>query len=1173
MNRIVIILAFAGCVLVPVSTGYADARTVSTVAGLVAAAPRLEPGDVLIIAAGVYTESFELKGLSGEAERPVVIAGEEGKRVLFDLDHAEGIRLEGCSFVTLRGIEIAGAAKGCGLTLTDCNECLVEGNSVHDGQLTGIHLVSSDNNTVRGNVAYHNDSGIYVGDGSTRNLVEGNVCAFGNKSSENADGIGSSNCKENTYRFNLLVGNNDDGLDMWTSTASLIEYNLATTNGDQKDGDGNGFKLGGRWKNACPERDIWLGGRHTVRHNLSFDNLSTGFTDNGSSENTYEVNVAFGNKNTGGYASVKHVKPDRAAPILAKLRQHYQGLFDAGLIRPNVNLLPPNFEQVWALGVWPERARLRAADMRDWAIVVAKNAISSERYAAGEFQRFFEKATGLALPVVDAPPKAAGNIFIGPGEAMRASSAGFSVEGMGDEDLRIRIAKDNIAIGGGRPRGTLYGVYEFAERRLGVRFLTFDHTHVPEAGDSLDFPCEDYSYHPPFSFRWSYYHENGAQPAFAARLRVNTVTNDEKLGGVTPQSLINHSFYRYLPAGTYGKEHPEYFAMVDGERKLDIGGGGPEPCVTNPDVIRIISEGVLADLRANPTRKNISVSQNDNDHYCRCERCEAINEREGTPMGANLHLVNAVADAVAKEFPDVKVGTLSYWYTRKPPKSMKPRENVQIQLCSIECCVVHPLDDPKIEKNRAFFEDLKAWGKICNDIWIWDYNTNFASYDLPFPNLRTISRNLRFFQRNNVHGVFLQANGNGNAGEFSDLRNYVMARCLWDPALDDWALTKEFCALHYQEAAAPILEYLAFIHEVAQQSGFEPNCFGTPEEFGLNAEVSRKAMQYFQDALERAESEAVKLRVEKASICAYRAMIETGSQLRYEDGKVRLVFPSPYEDTVEEYIALCAKHNMTHAAEGTPIAEYITSARQYTEGLSAARIENDAWRLTLLPEHNGKLIELRHKPSGRDLLATWPRAGLRQCGGAFEELGELGFGGGTFEAEVKNNMVTLTRTCDDGSTIVRTVTLPSDRVRFETTITHGGAEPKTYQVKIRPEYDVATTTKDHEVLAAYVLDGGTWRQFNQDWESYHGPNDALLRSAPGGGFAFFNHDAGFGMLERYDPQQFDPPRLWHNADRHQLNLELFSRRAELKPGQKLVYAYECAYLDAPLESTPATGQP
>jgi len=312
----------------------------------------LRAGDTLLLCGGTYVAGFELKEVAGEAGRPIVIGAKTGERVLFDLADA-GIRLTDCAHVVLRGIEVAGVPSGSGIALNRCRHCVVEGNVVHDSQGVGIWLTASNECIMRGNVCYYNDSGAYVGDGSTGNLIEANVLAFGNKSSENADGVGSSNCEKNTYRYNLLVANNDDGLDMWTSTGSLIEYNLATLNGDQKNGDGNGFKLGGRWKTDRPERDIWLGGGHTVRRNVSFDNLSTGFTDNGSTGNRYEDNVAYGNRNTSAYASVKHTDPADAEPILARLRERYLEVFDAGLIRPEVNRLPGDFDKVRALGLWP----------------------------------------------------------------------------------------------------------------------------------------------------------------------------------------------------------------------------------------------------------------------------------------------------------------------------------------------------------------------------------------------------------------------------------------------------------------------------------------------------------------------------------------------------------------------------------------------------------------------------------------------------------------------------------------------------------------------------------------------------------------------------------------------------------------------------------------------------
>ena len=230
---------------------------------------------------------------------------------------------------------------------------------------------------------------------------------------------------------------------------------------------------------------------------------------------------------------------------------------------------------------------------------------------------------------------------------------------------------------------------------------------------------------------------------------------------------------------------------------------GNEPCLTNPDVLKIVTEAVLDEIARHPNAANVSVSQNDNNKYCQCPECTAIDQREGTPMGSLLTFVNAVADTVAQKHPDVKVGTLSYWYSRKPPKTIKPRPNVQIQLCSIECCVLHPINDPNCPKNVEFCRDMNEWGKICDQIYIWNYNTNFSNYVLPLPNLRVIAPNVRYFVANHAKGAFMQAAGNANGAELSELRAYLMSQLLWDPSRDGERILDEFIDLHYGRAAGP----------------------------------------------------------------------------------------------------------------------------------------------------------------------------------------------------------------------------------------------------------------------------------------------------------------------------------------------------------------------------------
>jgi hypothetical protein len=559
------------------------------------------------------------------------------------------------------------------------------------------------------------------------------------------------------------------------------------------------------------------------------------------------------------------------------------------------------------------------ASLSGWDIVVASDAIPSERYAAEELQRILAEATGQRLELVERVIRPANHIFVGPSESLRTSTGGFDVKHFGPEDLRIVIYSGRIVIAGGRPRGTLYGVYTFLEDYLGVRFLTKDHTHVPKVGGWRVVGPVDRLYHPPLAFRGCDSRENGEDHAFTARLRNNTITDDARYGGKTGLTLVNHSLGRQIPTSKYGKEHPEYYAMVDGKRLAEVKDDfmQTQPCLTNPDVLKIVTQAVLAELKQNPNAQNISVSQNDNDRYCRCPKCAALDQREGTPMGSLLTFVNAVAAEVAKQYPQVKVGTLSYWYSRKPPRTLKPRPNVQIQLCSIECCQLHAIDDPACPKNLEFCRDMDGWGKICSDVSVWNYDVNFASYQLPLPNLPVIEPNIRYFLAHQAKGVFLESAAETKCAALVDLHNYVMARLLWDPSGDGDALADEFLRLHYRRAADPIRRFIHQVEQHSRASGQHPSCFGSAAQFGFNEKLAQAGLDAFGQALRLADDEAVRSRVEKASVCAYRLAVEPVWKLN-EKASVSPELAERMRPLVREFFLLCKKHQITFVDINVP---------------------------------------------------------------------------------------------------------------------------------------------------------------------------------------------------------------------------------------------------------------
>ena len=114
-------------------------------------------------------------------------------------------------------------------------------------------------------------------------------------------------------------------------------------------------------------------------------------------------------------------------------------------------------------------------------------------------------------------------------------------------------------------------------------------------------------------------------------------------------------------------------------------------------------------LQKAPDANIISISQNDNYNYCQSEEEMKIINEEGTPGGALFRAINVIASNLKDEFPNIAFDTLAYQWSRPAPKITKPKPNVIIRLCDIECNFAAPLTDPS---NAPFQKDMNAWAAI-----------------------------------------------------------------------------------------------------------------------------------------------------------------------------------------------------------------------------------------------------------------------------------------------------------------------------------------------------------------------------------------------------------------------------------------------------------------------------
>jgi hypothetical protein len=552
-------------------------------------------------------------------------------------------------------------------------------------------------------------------------------------------------------------------------------------------------------------------------------------------------------------------------------------------------------------------------------IVISETASDLEHQAAGDLRYYLKNIGEVQLEISETTSQNLVNIFIQPNEKLNKHTISYSVN------------KGNVLIEGGSPQSTLNATYVFLEREFGVRFYSPKVEKIPTQDDISIKGNLKYEYTPPITTRTVhsrlFYRENGH---FAKKLRVT----NEAFPTYVPIARV-HTFHRFMPADKFYQSHPEYYALRNGKRLPT------QLCLTNEKVFEIVRDSVASQLNRFPNAEVISVSQDDNTQYCQCDKCEAIHQREGSPSGTMIDFVNRIAD----EFPDKQISTLAYQYTRKAPKNLKPKENVLITLCSIECDRSAPIN----EKCQDFTNDLEEWSKISDNIRIWDYTTQFTNFLAPFPNIHTLKPNIELFRNNNAKWIFEQHSN--QPSELFALRSYLTAQLLWNPEVDANAIIDDFLEGYYEEAAPFVKKYIDKVHnELQADSSFFLFLYGDPSqgfESFLNGDLLKTYDKWYNEAaVAVTDKPDVLKRVNEARLSIDYAMLEFAKLNLNEAVKTANI-----TERLARFEATTKAGNITAMNEMRfTVAEYIDS---YKKSIERAKNKNIAYE---------KKVELLTKP-------------------------------------------------------------------------------------------------------------------------------------------------------------------------------------------------------------------
>ena len=796
----------------------------------------------------------------------------------------------------------------------------------------------------------------------------------------------------------------------------------------------------------------------------------------------------------------------------------------------------------------------------DHVILLHDGASPSEANAASELQVHLLEATGVELPiVVGLPPEGAPAIVLGRGSFAAELGLDPGIDDLGEQGFYWKTEPPHIIIAGTAAAGTLYGVHRFLEDVVGVRWYAPGVTHIPEL-TSVVVPSLGALVKPAFLWRHTSYNWPGKDEAFLARQSDNSGDNsaDHEWGVEHAHDGRAHSYFWYVSPEEFFDEHPEYFSEIGGVRVRDE----TQLCLTNPEVLDIVTERMLQRMADKPHVRQHNFSQKDRYNYCTCDACSAMNAEYESTGGTQFWFVNELAKRTTEVYPKKLIGTLAYMYTEEPPVDLEMHPNVAVWLCHMyPSCDAHPI--ATCPHNADYKRRADAWSDLVEHLYIWHYIVDFSHYYNPFPNFRAMAADMKFYRDIGVEGIYLQGMGaGGGGGEFSLLRPYYGMKLLWDPDRDPEALRTEFLEGYYGAAAPHIEDYIEMLLDEVTEKEIHMHLYTNPGQGYLSDEIMAQADKYFDSAEAAVDDDdelLERVKVARMPLLYAKFFPRNG----YEFGSDTLNWlgeMAPIPD-IKEFLDRMAAHGFQTVREvGGDLSLVALLASIFQSPLPVKAMENEELRVEVLAQLGGRALRVIHKASGQTVTASniVPNLFFPFAGGLEDRIG------GTFEAygwvepatvvSYDSLSVTTSQTTLNNYAIKRTFSLsPGSSALTQTTeLTNLGGERED-RFRFHMELNLGVL---QETEVSFVNKGGNAVTQSMD-AVIKGQREGLHfydQETPAGSWRILG-SGGLSVTQSWDVEEFEfgwlyayPPSL------NELEVEIWTHKLSFEPGESRTFS-------------------
>ncbi|MDF2671042.1 MAG: hypothetical protein K0R67_3348 [Paenibacillus sp.] len=417
---------------------------------------------------------------------------------------------------------------------------------------------------------------------------------------------------------------------------------------------------------------------------------------------------------------------------------------------------------------------------------------------------FEQISSALAAPLVDYVQKSAGvelqvmnsvptdydgvKIYISTSRPADDELHQALLQDLNEHGFIIDTQENAITIRGTTPRATEYGVDEFLERYVGVRWLMPgpDGEHVPQH-TKITVPSELVRIQPATISRHFFGMAGSANQKWAQQNRMHH------------NIQFHHNMSTLFDPKVFA-DHPEYYA----------GGVVPthpyswQPCFNNVTA-EAATQRIIEYFNANPEASSYSLGINDGTNYCENIGHPDFPDQTNSVGKLNrsdvyYRWVNKIAEGVLEVHPDKYFGLLAYREMYDPPM------NPDGTLYKLNAHVVPYITDDRMSWadlliGTAGMQHTERWQQAATSLGFYDYMYG-ALYNVPRVYIHKMAENYQYGQEHGVIGHVAELYPNWGEGP----KPWVSAKLQWNPDQNVDQLLNDWYVSAVGEEAAPYLQ-------------------------------------------------------------------------------------------------------------------------------------------------------------------------------------------------------------------------------------------------------------------------------------------------------------------------------------------------------------------------------